>query len=414
MNPFQIDIRTVLTLLFLGNLTILAILLAYVKGKKLTRTYYFFIAARALQALAWPLLSLRGEIPDLWSVYAGNSMLLFGFSSEALALSTLDGDSPRLEKTYLSIATASSVLFCLFATTPNYRVAMASLLTIPIYGLAAVLLFPAASASPLRKTICALCAVFCITLGMRSASAFTTMGDYALFSKTTAQFMSFSGAFLLMIVTGTGFILMAKELSDARLAESEEKYRTLVEKASEAILIIQDGKLVFANKRVFQFLKLEEQEIIGKPFIEAIHPDDREKAREQYKKRISGELASSAYDLRMINPETGEPVWVYVSSSRIIWKDEPAILTMLTNIDERKRLEEERERMIAQLQQAVAEVKTLTGLLPICASCKKIRDDNGYWQQVEYYIGQRTGAEFSHGICPECARRLYPEVMGKV
>jgi hypothetical protein len=77
---------------------------------------------------------------------------------------------------------------------------------------------------------------------------------------------------------------------------------------------------------------------------------------------------------------------------------------------ERKRAEMEREKVILQLQDALAKVKTLSGLLPICASCKKIRDDKGYWTQIEAYIRDRSEAEFSHGICPECVRKLYPDL----
>jgi hypothetical protein len=78
-------------------------------------------------------------------------------------------------------------------------------------------------------------------------------------------------------------------------------------------------------------------------------------------------------------------------------------------IDERKRIEQEREKLIKELQGALTEVKTLSGLLPICAACKKIRDDKGYWNQIELYIRERSEAEFSHGICPECAKKLYPD-----
>ena len=75
---------------------------------------------------------------------------------------------------------------------------------------------------------------------------------------------------------------------------------------------------------------------------------------------------------------------------------------------ERKRLEQERERLIKELQEALAHVKTLSGLLPICANCKKIRDDQGYWHQVEQFISEHTDVNFSHGICPECVHNLYP------
>ena len=70
----------------------------------------------------------------------------------------------------------------------------------------------------------------------------------------------------------------------------------------------------------------------------------------------------------------------------------------------------EREKLIADLEKALLEVKRLSGLLPICASCKKIRDKEGNWQQIEEYIHLHSEADFSHGICPQCARKLYPEL----
>lgn len=79
-------------------------------------------------------------------------------------------------------------------------------------------------------------------------------------------------------------------------------------------------------------------------------------------------------------------------------------------ITERKRAEAEKQKLIGELQGALAEVKKLSGLLPICASCKRVRDDRGYWQQIEAYVRDHSEADFSHGICPECARTLYPEL----
>lgn len=70
---------------------------------------------------------------------------------------------------------------------------------------------------------------------------------------------------------------------------------------------------------------------------------------------------------------------------------------------------EEREALITELQTALTRVKLLSGLLPICAACKKIRDDKGYWNQIESYIHEHSEAEFSHGMCPDCAKSLYPE-----
>lgn len=82
---------------------------------------------------------------------------------------------------------------------------------------------------------------------------------------------------------------------------------------------------------------------------------------------------------------------------------------LVCEIEERNRTEAEKEQLIAQLQKAMQDVKVLSGFLPICASCKKIRDDSGYWRQIEEYISRHSNALFSHGICPDCTKKLYPE-----
>ena len=79
------------------------------------------------------------------------------------------------------------------------------------------------------------------------------------------------------------------------------------------------------------------------------------------------------------------------------------------DITERKQLDEKREHLVEQLKTAISQIKALEGLLSICSCCKKIRDDNGYWSQVEDYIRKHSEAEFSHGLCPDCAKKLYPD-----
>lgn len=109
--------------------------------------------------------------------------------------------------------------------------------------------------------------------------------------------------------------------------------------------------------------------------------------------------------------KNGQPIDVSLTISPIT--DESGCVigasTVARDISQHKREEQERLKLIQELTEALAQVKTLSGLLPICASCKKIRDDNGYWQQVETYIQKRADVDFTHGICPECVTRLYPE-----
>lgn len=80
-------------------------------------------------------------------------------------------------------------------------------------------------------------------------------------------------------------------------------------------------------------------------------------------------------------------------------------------ITQRRQAEAEKDKLIVELHMAMDEVKTLQGIVPICASCKKIRDDNGFWQQVEVYVSDHSDAKFSHGICPECFEKHYPELL---
>ncbi|NGZ01482.1 MAG: response regulator [Nitrospira sp. WS238] len=85
-------------------------------------------------------------------------------------------------------------------------------------------------------------------------------------------------------------------------------------------------------------------------------------------------------------------------------------LTLKNEMDQRKQREAELHRSNEELQRALREVKVLRGLIPICASCKKIRNDGGFWQQIEEYIGEHSEAEFSHGLCQPCLKKLYPGV----
>jgi hypothetical protein len=91
-----------------------------------------------------------------------------------------------------------------------------------------------------------------------------------------------------------------------------------------------------------------------------------------------------------------------------------AVWTAMAFVEERRKAEQLREQSIVLARErALEEARTLRGLLPICSSCKKIRNDGGYWEQIEIYIRSRSDAEFSHGLCPECAKKLYPEAFAK-
>jgi PAS domain S-box-containing protein len=140
------------------------------------------------------------------------------------------------------------------------------------------------------------------------------------------------------------------------------------------------------------------EELMSKPFIEFVHPDDRERTLNQNGAVRSGGQALG-FENRYICKD-GSYRW-------LLWNAAPdgehgLIYAVARDMTERKRAADERDRMLIELQTALAEVKSLQEILPICSYCKKIRDDENYWQTVEGYISTHTGATFSHGICPTC------------
>jgi PAS domain S-box-containing protein len=103
--------------------------------------------------------------------------------------------------------------------------------------------------------------------------------------------------------------------------------------------------------------------------------------------------------------------WSRIVDKAITWADGRIVrLEVAPDITNLKQAQAENLALIAKLEKALEEVDTLRGIIPICSFCKKVRDDQGFWDQVERYFGKRSGAEFSHGICPECMEKNFPEI----
>jgi PAS domain S-box-containing protein len=144
-------------------------------------------------------------------------------------------------------------------------------------------------------------------------------------------------------------------------------------------------------------------------FLDCVHPEDRQYVVDSVRACVQSRQEYSI-EHRIVWPD-GTIHWV-AETGNVIRDEEGQAIRMLgivQNITRRKHAEEDREKLISELEASLAKVKTLSGLLPICASCKKIRDDGGYWTQVEVYLRNHSDAEFSHGICPECMQKLYPD-----
>lgn len=114
----------------------------------------------------------------------------------------------------------------------------------------------------------------------------------------------------------------------------------------------------------------------------------------------------------IVEKKDGEKFVVEVSASNVTSVSGEIVGRMASFVDitRRKEIEADREKLIDELKDALDKIKVLKGIMPICVSCKKIRDDKGFWNQLESYIKKHSEADFSHGICPDCARKLYPDL----
>lgn len=206
----------------------------------------------------------------------------------------------------------------------------------------------------------------------------------------------------------------------AKLKQTEEKlYRSEKIFASTFhinpdpmfIVDIVTEKIIDVNTAFTRWTGYSAQEVIGIMERELhlwANPEDRERFVDALKSK--GEVNGAEIIMKQRN---GHMCDVLVSVRLIELNEDHFYLILFHDITERKHVEKDREMLIIELQEALKKVKKLRGFLPICASCKKIRDDQGYWEQIEKYITEHSEAEFSHGICPECAQKLYPEFFKK-
>ncbi len=202
---------------------------------------------------------------------------------------------------------------------------------------------------------------------------------------------------------------------DAIIAQERKMLRTLIDNIPEKIYVKdRNGKYIIGNKTLITFLGMEnEASLIGKTDQEIFKPQFASLLN-QYDNIILKE-SKSIFETEFSVEEKDGSRWI--SLTKVPLKDSTNIIigvvSIIRDITAHKNYELEREKLISDLQQALADVKTLSGLLPICSNCKKIRDDQGYWTQLELYIQQHSSTKFTHGICPECAKKLYPEFYTK-
>jgi PAS domain S-box-containing protein len=197
----------------------------------------------------------------------------------------------------------------------------------------------------------------------------------------------------------------------AAIAPSEAEAIAMAVEAGDRFFEVSIDMLCFLNfngyfKRLNpaweRTLGFTREELMSRPFIEFVHPDDRERTLKQ-NAAVRGGGKALGFENRYLCRD-GSYRWFRWNAAPDA--DNQVIYSVARDITDTKRADAEREQLVSELQQALAEVKSLQAILPICSYCRKIRDDANYWHTVESYLLQHTDTEFSHSICPSCMESI--------
>lgn len=219
-------------------------------------------------------------------------------------------------------------------------------------------------------------------------------------------------------VAGSFTDISARKAAEAALSESEAELSAYFESPAVGVAVIgPDDRWQRVNDRLSAMLGYSKADLAELTFDDVTHPDDRALPGAMPAEVLAGTRQSFALDKRYVRRD-GSIFWALISVSRSRRADGTLShrVAIIKDITDRKNAEQalvsaldENQQLVAQLRTALEEVKTLSGLLPICMHCKKIRDDRGEWQRLESYISKRTDALFSHGLCQACLAEYYPD-----
>ena len=202
--------------------------------------------------------------------------------------------------------------------------------------------------------------------------------------------------------------ITAQMQAESRLREQHDFLRTLMNTIPNPIFFKDiKGLYLGGNKAFEKEMGRPLSDIIGKTVYD-LSPDALADTYDAKDKELFNRPGRQTYEYKMMS-SNGHPKYVIFNKSTFLNSegDVAGIIGLITDITEHKKAESEKEALISELKQALEKIDTLSGFLPICSSCKKIRDDKGYWNRIETYIEDHSKALFSHSICPECSENLY-------
>ena len=268
-----------------------------------------------------------------------------------------------------------------------------------------------------------------IAVSIALSELLTSLMSIALQGRVTSDYLITGGVvsflvsgvvvyFLMQIfMLSEGNVNLRKEIAtrqeaEERLRKSEEKYRIVADNTYDwEFWINPDNSFIYTSPSCEKITGYPARDFQSDPGLinRIVHAEDLDAFNAH--RHVARDLKKTEEtEFRIIRPD-GSIVWISHNCQPVYDEQGRFIGTRGSNRDItiRRSIEEERKKLIVELQNALAKVKRLSGLFPICSSCKNIRDDKGYWIRVESYIRDHSEAEFSHSLCPDCAKKLYPQ-----
>jgi len=208
--------------------------------------------------------------------------------------------------------------------------------------------------------------------------------------------------------------LTERDRAEKALRESEERFTAFMNNIPVIAWLKDPATWTFryVNKTFEEIFGITQEAIINKTDFDLWPEEIAKQLRENDLGAMSSDKTiQTSEDVPL--PDGTVHHWLVFKFPLHLGSGKSLLAGTAVDITERMRVAEKQKILIHELQSALTNVKTLSGLLPICASCKKIRNDEGYWNQIEGYLMEHTGASFSHSVCPDCARKLYPDYIMK-
>ncbi|TLY32615.1 MAG: PAS domain S-box protein [Ignavibacteria bacterium] len=207
-----------------------------------------------------------------------------------------------------------------------------------------------------------------------------------------------------------------RSLMEEALRENERKFRELFNNLYDAVFLYQltkdfkPGRILEVNDTTCRLLGYERYELLEMSRGSIETKEGMDELTKILRNR--GESGSFTFETTLIS-KLGAKIPFEINTRIFNMKGESVVLSIARDITDRRQAQAAQEKLIQELQGALAQVKSLKGLLPICSWCKRIRDDKGYWLEVEAYLHDHTDADFSHGICPECTAKYKKMVIDR-